>query len=111
MKHSVIASMALTGLLVCSAGAQTNRVSKMGHSPGNTFVTKAAQGCMAGVDLGTLATQHASNETLAASKGMTLPVSLESKSQSAKNHLSGLSGAAFDRACMQDMVNDYQQDI
>ena len=132
MKHAVITSIAVTGLLVCSAVAQTNRVSTMSHSPDNTFVTKAAQGGMAEVELGTLATERASHEkvkqfgrqmvddhtkindelkALASSKGTTLPSSMDSKSQSTKNHLSGLSGAAFDRAYMQDMVNDHQQDI
>ena len=105
----------------------------MKHSAADaTFVTKATQGGMAEIELGRLAQQQASNEkvkqfgrqmetdhsvandqltSLATSKGMTIPKSVDPQSQATKGRLSKLSGAAFDRAYLQDMVQDHEQDI
>lgn len=105
----------------------------MRQSSGDTtFVTKALQGGMAEVELGQLAQDKGSSETvknfgkqmvtdhskagdelktIATSKGITVPTSLDSKSQSTKDRLSQLSGAAFDRAYMQDMVSDHEKDV
>ncbi len=98
----------------------------------NTFVTKAAQGGMAEVELGKLAQQRASNEavkdfgkrmetdhskaneqlkTIAVNKGITVPTTLNAKDQATMDKLSKLNGAAFDRAYMEDMVKDHRMDI
>jgi len=128
-KHALC--IAITGLLVSIAGAQQNTANRM-TSADNSFVTKAAQGGMAEVQLGNLAQQKASNpqvkefgqrmvtdhtkandelKSLVASKGITLPTSLDSKDQATMDRLSKLNGAAFDRAYMEDMVKDHKEDV
>jgi len=98
----------------------------------SSFVTKAAVGGLAEVKLGTLATQKALNsdvksfgqqmvddhgkandelKQLASSKGVTLPTSLDAKHQATYDKLSKLDGAAFDRAYVQEMVADHQEDV
>lgn len=98
----------------------------------NTFINKAAEGGLAEVELGKLATSHASNDKVkqfgqrmvedhskanqelaetANRKGVTMPTSLDAKEQATVDRLSKLKGAAFDRAYMQDMVKDHKADI
>ena len=130
-QHLIPATVAVAVVSIGTAPAQEkeNRIKKSADA---TFVTKAAQGGMAEVELGKLATQTASNDkvkqfgqrmvddhtkagdelkAIAAQKGMTIPSDLSSKDAATKNRLSGLNGAAFDRAYMQDMVNDHKADI
>ena len=132
MKHSaIVITTAISGLLVSAAVAQQNSANRM--AAGDTsFVTKAGQGGMAEVELGRLAVQKASNEqvkqfgqrmiddhskvnnelkTLCSNKGITAPTGIDSADQSRKDKLSGLSGAAFDKAYMEDMVSDHKKDV
>ncbi|MCU1236166.1 MAG: outer membrane protein [Candidatus Solibacter sp.] len=97
-----------------------------------TFVMNAALGGMTEVELGKLAVQKASNESVksfgqkmvddhskinddlkavAAQEKIDIPVSLDSKHQATVDRLSKLSGAAFDRAYVRDMVKDHDQDV
>ncbi len=101
-------------------------------SADTAFVTKAAQGGMEEVELGNMALKQANDQqvkqfgqrmvtdhtkindqlkALATSKGMSLPGTLNSKEDSSKNHLTGMTGVAFDHAYMQDMVTDHKHDI
>src|SRR5436309_2399671 len=110
------------------ATAQTNSNS----AADSQFVTKAAQGGMAEVELGQLAVQRASNDKvkqfgqrmvddhskandelkkIAAQKGMTVPSSVDAKYRAAIDRLSKLKGAQFDRAYMQDMLKDHREDV
>ena len=97
-----------------------------------TFVNKAAQGGMAEVELGQLATQKAQSDQVkqfgqkmvddhtkandklkevASQENITLPTGLDAKDQATMDHLSKLSGAQFDKAYMQDMVEDHKKDV
>jgi putative membrane protein len=96
------------------------------------FVTKAAQGGMAEVDLGNVAKQNGANDAvkqfgermvtdhskandelkaLAQQKNWTLPSEPKASDKSKKDRLSKMTGADFDKAYMRDMVQDHQADV
>ena len=145
MKQGVV----IGAVALCMSGAvafaqQTPPVKPMGNQ-GSTkamadnkagadhhFVTEAATGGMAEVELGKLATEKASNadvkkfgqrmvddhgkandelKSLAQSKQITLPAAVDAKHKATVDRLSKLSGAAFDRAYVQEMLKDHQKDV
>ncbi|PYV50927.1 MAG: DUF305 domain-containing protein [Acidobacteria bacterium] len=96
------------------------------------FIKKAAQGGLAEVELGKLATEKAASpevkqfgqrmvddhgkandqlKQVASQKGITVPEKLNAKDAATKARLEKLSGKAFDRAYMQDMVADHTKDV
>jgi putative membrane protein len=96
------------------------------------FVTAAAQGGLAEVKMGELAKEKGSNQSVtsfgeqmvkdhteannelrsvASGKGITVPESLNAKDQALYDRLSKLSGAQFDRAYINAMVKDHQEDV
>jgi len=96
------------------------------------FAAKAAQGSLAEVELGQLAahkgqtetvrafaqrmaTDHANSkarlEKIAAQQNISLPEDLDKDAKQNYEKLSKLSGPAFDRAYIQDMVKDYKKDV
>ncbi len=96
------------------------------------FVKEAAIGGMAEVELGTLAKEKASNPDVKAfgdrmvtdhskandqlkqwaqQKNVTLPTDLDAKSKATHDRLAKLSGDAFDKAYMADMVSDHNEDV
>ena len=98
----------------------------------NTFVTKAAEGGMAEVELGKLAVEKASNDqvkqfgqrmvddhskandelkTIAQQKNITLPTGISAKDKAERDRLARLSGAAFDHAYMSAMLTDHKKDV
>ena len=96
------------------------------------FAVAAADGGIAEVELGTLAQQKAASakvkdfgammvsdhskandemKALAKSKGITLPTAIDSDEQKVKDKLSSKSGADFDKAYVDDMIEDHKNDI
>ena len=96
------------------------------------FVTKAGIGGLFEVQAGNLALQKAVSPDvksfaqrmvtdhgnanaelahLATAKGVALPTELDGSPQAAFEHLSSLSGAEFDKAYMQHMVEDHTKDV
>ena len=96
------------------------------------FVTEAAEGNLAEVELGKLASEKASNDAvkqfgqrmvndhgkateelakLAQDKGVSTPSGLDSKHQKLRDRLAKLSGAEFDRAYVDEMVKDHRKDV
>jgi len=97
-----------------------------------TFANDAAQAGMAEVNAGNLGLQKASNadvkafaqrmvtdhtkandelKQLATTKGLTLPADVNDEQKAAATHLSGLSGAEFDKAYMDHMVSDHEKAV
>jgi putative membrane protein len=116
--------------LLLAAAATAQNANRMGSD--NDFVSKAAQGGRAEVELGQLAQTHAASDTvkqfgqrmvtdhtkagdelerLAAQKGVLIPTGLDPKDQAVKDRLSSLNGRDFDTAYMQDMVKDHRADV
>ena len=111
-----------------SAGSSNGSIS----TSDKKFVREAAQGGMAEVEMGKLATEKASNpevkkfgqrmvddhtkagdqlKEVASSKGISVPDKLSAKDEATKLRLSKLSGEQFDKAYMSDMVKDHTQDV
>ena len=101
-------------------------------SDDRSFMTEAATGGMAEVELGRLAAEKGQSadvkkfgqrmvddhskandelKQLATRKGVTLPTDLTSEQKSEKDKLSKLSGAAFDKEYMSAMVEDHDKDV
>lgn len=127
-------AMAQTPPPPATAGAQDTASSAAGTlaASDKAFVKEAAIGGMAEVDLGTLAKEKASNPDVkqfgdrmvtdhskandelkqwAQQKNVTLPTELDAKHKATHERLAKLSGAAFDKAYMADMVADHVQDV
>jgi putative membrane protein len=109
---------------------ETNRMENMAND--KAFVMNAAIGGMAEVEMGKLAAQKATDErvkqfgqkmvddhgkanedlkNVASAQKIDIPVSLDSKHQATIDRLSKLSGSAFDRAYVREMVTDHNQDV
>jgi putative membrane protein len=98
----------------------------------NHFAMEAAQGGLAEVQLGRLAVEHATNPAvkqfgqqmvddhskagnelmqLAARKQMQLPTDVSAEQKETMTKLSKLSGADFDKAYVDAMVDDHEHDV
>ncbi len=114
------------------AGKQAKAAKGAGGAADEAFAKEAAEGGLAEVELGKLATQNAGSDDVkkfgqrmvddhskandqlkdtAQKLGMTLPSQLSAKDNATKARLEKLNGAAFDRAYMADMVRDHTKDV
>jgi putative membrane protein len=134
-KHRSVTLLSAGVMLLGAASmfGQTNgSADRMNGSADQAFMMKAAQGGMAEVELGNLAVANAQSDSvkqfgqrmvddhtkandelksIAGQKNVTLPASLDAKDAAMKNKMSGLKGAAFDKAYVADMVKDHKKDI
>jgi len=106
--------------------------SMSGMTAPNGFMTEAAKGGMAEVELSRLATTKAQNaevkkfaqkmiedhtnantelKQLAGKKNVTLPTELDAEHKALKDRLSSLSGAEFDKAYINAMVSDHEKTV
>src|SRR5215471_17188628 len=97
--------VAVLALAAAPAIAQSKKAGATAGSTDAAFAKEAAIGGMAEVELGNLAQQWAS------SKHVTLPSAVDAKAKATHDHLAKLSGDAFDKAYMHDMVTDHHHDI
>jgi putative membrane protein len=128
--------MAVAAALSLGSGAALAQTSGKPTGPragaDATFVKEAAMGGLAEVELGRLATQKAQSadvkafgqhmvddhskandqlKPIAQQKGVEVPTQLTGKHKTEYDRLSKLSGAAFDRAYMQLMLQDHRKDV
>src|SRR5262249_53928264 len=136
---TALAALALLVLPVSYAAAQTTTTQSpttqsttTSSNPDAQFVDEAASGGPAEVELGRLAVQKATNPdvkqfaqrmvndhgaanaelaTMCGGKGITLPTEPEAKDRAIRDRLATLSGPAFDREYMTDMLTDHQQAV
>lgn len=114
-----------------NSSLNTNRDMQIQRADDKKFLKDAAIGGMAEVELGKLAVQKASSDTVkqfaqkmvddhtkaneelkqvASKANINVPDSLDSKHQSKIDKLSKLSGTEFDRVYIKDQLKDHQQD-
>jgi len=119
-----------------TTNTMTNSMSNTGggnvSSADTEFMNKAAQGGMAEVELGRMASTKAQNaevkqfgqqmmadhtrannelKTLAAGKNVTLPTDVGAMHKATMDKLSKLSGAEFDKEYVKAMVEDHEKDV
>jgi len=126
MKTIRISLEAVGAALFVAAGASAQT------APLNDFAQKAAVGGMAEVELGKVAAQQASNprvkefgqkmvadhskanealKSAASKEGITLPSAIDKHEQHEMDEIKGLSGAAFEKKYMSEMVEDHKKDV
>ena len=115
-----------------SAQKMKSESTMKGSHADSHFVMEAAKGGLAEVEKGRLAADKASSadvkqfgqrmvddhskandelKSVASQKGITLPTELDAKDKAMVDKLSKLSGDAFDKAYMTDMVKDHKTDV
>ena len=126
----IVAGFAAAATFCVPATAQNGKASL--SAADKNFVTAAAQGGMAEVKLGELATKNGASDgvkqfgqkmvedhskandelkQIASGKGIKLPTDIDAKSKAIMAKLEKLHGAAFDAAYIKDMKEDHQHDI
>jgi len=132
--HTAARLAAIAGLMTSAmVSAQDTKAANAAASGADSkFAMEAAQGGMAEVELGRLATQKAASDdvkkfgqrmvddhtkandqlkSIASQKNITLPTDVGAKNKTEMDRLSKLDGAAFDKAYMSHMSKDHHKDV
>ena len=128
-KFPVFLVAAAAGALVLASATVAGQTST---SPDSHFVMEAAKGGLAEVEMGKLAADKASSsevkqfgqrmvddhskandelKSVASQKGITIPTEVDAKHKAKMDQMSKLSGEAFDKAYMADMLKDHKEDV
>jgi putative membrane protein len=131
-KRFMTGALAITASMLLGVGSVGAADNNKGNHSDREFFKEAAQGGMAEVALGQMATNKAESEAvkdfaqrmitdhgkanqelkdLAASEGVTLPTEMSTEAKALQKKLSGLSGTEFDKAYMKEMLKDHKKDI
>ena len=115
-----------------STGTATGAMTSSMDPADNDFMMKAAQGGMAEVNMGNMASSKATNaevkkfgdrmvtdhskandelKQLASTKGVSLPTDVAEEHKKAMDEMSAKNGKDFDKAYMDDMVKDHEKDV
>ncbi len=129
---ALVASCAIAQDKMDKMDKMDHKGGKMAMSGDSHFAMEAASGGLTEVALGKMATEKGSNQavkdfgqkmvddhtkandelkSLAASKNMMLPSEPNAKDKATIDKMSAMSGAAFDKAYVRDMVMDHKKDI
>jgi len=134
MKFYAFGLAALAATVLAVGGTTADDTKRKDDKPFDdvTFVKKAASGGMHEVELGKLAQSQASNDlvrkfgermvtdhtkanadlkTVAEAMGVTLPAKMMDEHQKEFDRFKGMSGADFDRAYVDHMVKDHEEDV
>jgi putative membrane protein len=133
MKNVVLTATVVLALTAAPALAKGHKSHRTGKQVSDqAFVTNAAAGGMAEVELGKLAQEKGTSDevksfgqrmvtdhskandelkTLAQNKNITLPSDIGPHEKATRDRLAKLSGAAFDRAYMRAMLADHRKDV
>ena len=124
-------ALALALAMMPAHARMFHRANRIAHND-NTFVTKAAEGNMAEIQMAELAKTKAQNQAvkdlaerlytdhtkagddlkpIAKKDNMTLPAALDAKSQAEYNKLQKLSGTDFDHEFVNYEIRDHKEDI
>jgi len=128
-KRSFVALSAAAGALLL---ASVSLAADKSGSPDSKFVLEAAGGGMAEVEMGKLAADKGTDpdvkkfgqrmvddhskandelKQIAGQKGITLPADVPAAEKAKIDKMSKMTGAAFDKAYMADMVRDHREDV
>ena len=131
-KRFITGAAALTTSMLLSLGSVGAADKAKSDHPDWEFFKEAAQGGRAEVTLGQMAVNKAKSEAvksfgermvtdhgktsqelkdLAVAENVTLPTEMSADAKAVQEKLSGLSGAEFDKAYMEEMIKDHKKDI
>ena len=131
-KRFITGAAALMTSMLLSIGSVGAADKTKSDHPDWKFFKEAAQGGMAEVTLGKMAVNKAESEAvksfgermvtdhgnssqelkdLAVAENVTLPTEMSADAKAVQEKLSGLSGAEFDKAYMEEMLKDHKKDI